>query len=98
MFCHRASLSIACVVSLLFFGSALFHEMAHSLIAIRSGKLVSSITLFIFGDVSEIRKEADRPGEEIRIALPPDGAARIISVAETLPPEVLVLPPPSSFS
>src|SRR6266498_210747 len=55
--------------SLLFFGSVLFHEMAHSLMAIRSGKPVRSITLFIFGGVSEIGKEADRPGEEIRIAL-----------------------------
>src|SRR5262249_1733519 len=55
--------------SLLFFGSALFHEMAHSLMAIHGGKPVRSITLFIFGGVSEIGKEADRPGEEIRIAL-----------------------------
>src|SRR5262245_65311670 len=52
-----------------FFGSVLFHEMAYSLMAIRSGKPVRSITLFIFGGVSEIGKEADRPGEEIRIAL-----------------------------
>jgi Zn-dependent protease len=52
-----------------FFGSVLFHEMAHSLMAIRSGKPVRSITLFIFGGVSEIGKEADTPGEEIRIAL-----------------------------
>jgi Zn-dependent protease/predicted transcriptional regulator len=43
--------------------------MAHSLMAIHSGKPVRSITLFIFGGVSEIEKEADRPGEEIRIAL-----------------------------
>ena len=60
---------IGVAASLLFFGSVLFHEMAHSLMAIRSGKPVRSITLFIFGGVSEIGKEADRPGEEIRIAL-----------------------------
>src|SRR5262245_28318676 len=60
---------IGVAASLLFFGSVLFHEMAHSLMAIRSGKHVRSITLFIFGGVSEIEKEADRPGEEIRIAL-----------------------------
>ena len=47
----------------------LFHEMAHSLMAIRIGKPVRSITLFIFGGVSEIGEEAYRPGEEIRIAL-----------------------------
>ncbi|HEY9431912.1 MAG TPA: site-2 protease family protein [Blastocatellia bacterium] len=66
---QAAHLLIGLVASLLFFGSVLFHEMAHSLMAIRSGKPVRSITLFIFGGVSEIGKEADRPGEEIRIAL-----------------------------
>jgi Zn-dependent protease len=66
---HVAHLLIGLVASLLFFGSVLFHEMAHSLMAIRSGKPVRSITLFIFGGVSEIGKEADGPGEEIRIAL-----------------------------
>jgi Zn-dependent protease/CBS domain-containing protein len=64
-----AHLLIGLAASLLFFGSVLFHEIAHSLMAIRSGKPVRSITLFIFGGVSEIGKEADRPGEEIRIAL-----------------------------
>ncbi len=64
-----AHLLIGLAASLLFFGSVLFHEMAHSLMAIRGGKPVRSITLFIFGGVSEIGKEADDPGEEIRIAL-----------------------------
>jgi Zn-dependent protease/CBS domain-containing protein len=64
-----AHLLIGLTASLLFFGSVLFHEMAHSLMAMRSGKSVRSITLFIFGGVSEIEKEADRPGEEIKIAL-----------------------------
>jgi Zn-dependent protease/predicted transcriptional regulator len=64
-----AHLLIGLAASLLFFGSVLFHEMAHSLMAIRSGKPVRSITLFIFGGVSEIGKEAYRPSEEIRIAL-----------------------------
>jgi Zn-dependent protease/predicted transcriptional regulator len=66
---QAAHLLIGLAASLLFFGSVLFHEMAHSLMAIRGGKPVRSITLFIFGGVSEIGKEADRPGEEIRIAL-----------------------------
>ncbi len=64
-----AHLLIGLTASLLFFGSVLFHEMAHSLMAIRSGKPVHSITLFLFGGVSEIGKESDHPGEEIKIAL-----------------------------
>jgi Zn-dependent protease len=36
------------------FGSILFHEMAHSLVARRYGIRISGITLFIFGGVAEI--------------------------------------------
>jgi Zn-dependent protease len=62
-------LLIGVMTSLLFFGSILFHEMAHSLLALSAGKQVRSITLFIFGGVSEFEKEAGDPGEEIRVAL-----------------------------
>lgn len=55
--------------SLLFFGSVLFHEMAHSLLALRYGQPVRAITLFIFGGVSQIEGEAKRPSTEIWVAL-----------------------------
>jgi len=55
--------------SLLLFGSVLAHELAHSLIARARGLPVKNITLFIFGGVSNIEREPQRPGIELQIAL-----------------------------
>ncbi len=56
-------------ISLLLFGSVLVHELAHSLVAIRNGIQVKSITLFILGGVAQIAREAARPRTELLIAL-----------------------------
>jgi Zn-dependent protease/predicted transcriptional regulator len=56
------------VTSLLFFGSVLFHELSHSVVALRYRIPVKSITLFIFGGVASIGKDPDRPGQEFLIA------------------------------
>ncbi len=55
--------------SLLLFTSIVAHELAHSLIAIRNGIPVKGITLFIFGGVSQITKEATKPIVEFLIAV-----------------------------
>jgi hypothetical protein len=52
---HR---TVALLGSVFFFGSILTHEMAHSLVAIRSGVRVHSITLHIFGGVSRLDRRA----------------------------------------
>jgi Zn-dependent protease/predicted transcriptional regulator len=59
---------MAVVSGLLFFASILTHEMAHSLIARAYGIPVKGITLFIFGGVSQITKEAARPLAEFIMA------------------------------
>jgi Zn-dependent protease len=59
---------IGTVTSLLFFGSVVAHELAHSLVARFYGIPVRSITLFIFGGVAQITREAARPGAEFRMA------------------------------
>ncbi len=66
-FWQRISFGIA--TSLLFFLSIIIHELAHSLIAIRNGIPVKGITLFIFGGVSQITKEATRPIVELLVAV-----------------------------
>ncbi len=59
---------IGIVTSLLLFASVVTHELAHSLVARFYGIPVSSITLFIFGGVAQITREATRPGVEFRMA------------------------------
>lgn len=59
-------LSIA--TSLLFFASVVSHELAHSLVARANGIPVRDITLFIFGGVAHLGREATRPRAELIMA------------------------------
>jgi Zn-dependent protease len=60
---------LAVVSGLLFFASLLLHELAHSLVARAYGIPVKGITLFIFGGVAQITREATRPFVEFVMAL-----------------------------
>ncbi len=61
--------TVGTVTTVLFFGSVLGHELAHSLVAISQGEEVSSITLFIFGGVARITEEPDKPLTELLMAI-----------------------------
>lgn len=52
-----------------FFISLLLHELAHSITARRYGMEVSGITLFLFGGVSLIKEDSQRPGQEFLISI-----------------------------
>jgi Zn-dependent protease len=56
------------VASLLFFTSVVAHELAHSLVGRANGIPVKSITLFIFGGVAHMTREASRHGAEFKMA------------------------------
>ncbi|MCJ7514509.1 MAG: site-2 protease family protein [Dehalococcoidia bacterium] len=56
------------ITSILFFGSVLVHELMHSLVAIRQGIQIRSITLFFLGGVSEMSGEPKTAGDEFRMA------------------------------
>ena len=60
--------TLGVLTSLLFFGSVLFHELSHSVVAMLYKIRVASITLFVFGGVSRIGKDAPTPVQEFNIA------------------------------
>lgn len=65
------------VASLLFFVSILVHELGHALVALREGLRTRSITLFIFGGVAQLEKDAQDGRSEVRIA----AAGPLVSLA-----------------
>jgi Zn-dependent protease/CBS domain-containing protein len=63
------ALMIAGAASLVFFGCVLLHELAHSVVAMSYGVRVRSITLFLFGGVSNIESEPPSAGAEFFTAI-----------------------------
>src|ERR1700722_5875261 len=61
--------ALGIVTSLLFFGSVVFHELSHSVVALRYRIPVKSITFFVFGGLSSIEREPDRAAQEFNIAI-----------------------------
>ena len=55
--------------SVFFFASVIFHELSHSLVALRYRIPVKSITLFVFGGLSSIDREAESARQEFNIAI-----------------------------
>jgi Zn-dependent protease/CBS domain-containing protein len=60
---------LSVVAAVLFFGSVLTHEMAHSLMARRRGIPVRGITLFLFGGATHAKAEAKGPWDEFIISV-----------------------------
>ncbi len=56
------------VTSLLFFASILAHELAHSLVGRANNIPIKSITLFIFGGVAQMTREARSARAELKMA------------------------------
>ena len=60
---------VGVIIALIFFASILLHELSHSLVAKEKGIPVNGITLFVFGGVSNLGREAQSAGEEFQIAI-----------------------------
>src|SRR5918998_6800933 len=60
---------VGTVAALFLFVSVLLHELTHSFVAQARGLKVHSITLFIFGGVSNIKSESEDPQDEFLVAV-----------------------------
>lgn len=60
---------VGAISAVLLFVTVLLHELAHSLTARSLGLPVNSITLFIFGGVSNLTREPDNPRTELLVAI-----------------------------
>ena len=60
---------MAGVSVVLFFASIILHELAHSVVAKAYKIPVRSITLFVFGGVAQITREAAKPLNELLMAI-----------------------------
>lgn len=65
------------VASLLFFVSILLHELGHSVVALRHGLTIESITLFIFGGVARLGGDVKDGRVEFKMA----AAGPVVSLA-----------------
>jgi Zn-dependent protease len=65
---HGTYLGMAIVAAVLFLASILLHELGHSWVARHEGIEVDSITLWLFGGVSQFKGRYETPGAEFRVA------------------------------
>lgn len=72
---------LAAVTSVLFFGSVLLHELGHAVVAQREKVPVRYISLFIFGGVAALGREAPSAGAEFRIAVAGPTVSFLLSAA-----------------
>jgi len=66
---HGTYIAMGIVAALLFLASILLHELGHSWVARREGIEVDSITLWLFGGVSQLKGRFTSPGAELRVAI-----------------------------
>ena len=83
--------------ALLIFGSVLFHEFAHSFMALARGMKVDSITLFIFGGAAVLKSEPRRPSDEFFIAVVGPASSLLLAVIFLVLSVILPLDVPAQF-
>ena len=62
------------------FGSIVFHELCHSLVARRYGLPIKGITLFIFGGVAEMEDEPQNPKTEFLMAIAGPASSVLLAI------------------
>jgi Zn-dependent protease len=73
--------ALAVASALLFVLSILLHELGHAAVAIRNGIGIAGIDLWMFGGLAKMRKDADSPGVDFRIAAAGPAVTLLIACA-----------------
>jgi Zn-dependent protease/CBS domain-containing protein len=81
---HGTYLTMAIVAAVLFLASILLHELGHSWVARHEGIEVDSITLWLFGGVSQFKGRYKTPGAEFRVAFTGPLVSIVLGVAFVL--------------
>jgi Zn-dependent protease/predicted transcriptional regulator len=89
---HNTYLGMAIVAAVLFLASILLHELGHSWVARHEGIEVDSITLWLFGGVSQFKSQFKSPGAEFRTAVTGPLVSIVLGVVFVL---IAVAHPPS---
>jgi Zn-dependent protease/predicted transcriptional regulator len=71
--------SVGFISTFFLFCSTIAHELGHSLVARARGIPVTSITLVLFGGSSDIRRENEKPLDELLIAVSGPGVSLVIA-------------------
>ncbi len=82
--------------ALLLFASVLAHELGHSFVAMSQGIGVNSITLFLFGGLAMLEKEAEKPFQALWVAIAGPLVSLGLFVLFTLARLTLPLPTPAA--
>jgi len=82
--------------ALLLFASVLAHELGHSFAAMQQGIGVNSITLFLFGGLAMLEKEAEKPLQSLWVAIAGPLVSLALFVLFTALRLVLPLPLPAA--
>ena len=72
---------LAVATAFLFVLSILLHELGHATVAMRNGIGIAGIDLWMFGGVAKMRKDADSPGVDFRIAAAGPAVTLLIAAA-----------------
>src|SRR4051812_25295688 len=74
---------LATISAFLFFASVVLHELGHAVVARRNGIGITSISLWMFGGMADLRADPKTPGADSRPP-PPGPAVTILVVIATI--------------
>src|SRR6476661_2723414 len=73
--------ALATLSAFLFFGAIVLHELGHAIVARRNGIEITSINLWMFGGMANLRSDPGTPGAEFRVAAAGPFVTLVIVVA-----------------